>query len=175
MKIDLQDTKVGGFNFGFLRAISYQSTGGAELGECVATAARIHEGDFDSWIQEWTRLADRAAQEAGAALKKGNQVEARGAFLRASNYYRAAEFYASHEDPRQYALWTRSRKCFHQAASLMSPPIEILEIPFEDARLPGYFVSSGEGKRPTLIAMGGFDSSKEALMSNERSNSHKTA
>jgi hypothetical protein len=57
MKIDLQDTEVGGFNYEFLRAISYQNSGGAELGECVAAAARIHEGDFDSWIQEWTRLA----------------------------------------------------------------------------------------------------------------------
>lgn len=51
MKIDLLDTKVGGFNYEFLRAISYQKTEGAELGECVAVAARIHEGDFD-WLEE---------------------------------------------------------------------------------------------------------------------------
>lgn len=163
MRIDLLATEVGGFNYEFLRAISYQRTEGAELGECVAVAAHMHEGDFDSWIQEWTRLADRIAQEAEAALKKGKRVEARSAFTRASNYYHAAEFYASHVDPRQCALWTRSRECFHQAASLMSPPIEVLEIPFEDARLPGYFVSGGEGKRPTLIAMGGFDSSGEEV------------
>ncbi len=163
MKIDLQETKVGGFNYEFLRAISYQVTGGAELGECVAVAARIHEGDFDSWIQEWTRLADRVAQEAEAAMKKGKQIDACRAFLRASNYYRAAEFYASHEDPRQYALWTRSRECFHQAVSFMSPRVEILEIPFEGAQLPGYFIPCGEGKHPTLIAMGGFDSSGEEV------------
>jgi pimeloyl-ACP methyl ester carboxylesterase len=163
MKIDLLDTEVGGFNYEFLRAISYQASGGAELGECIAAVARIHEGDFDSWIQEWTRLADRVAQEAETALKKGKQAEACHAFLRASNYYRAAEFYVSHTDPRQFALWTRSRECFHQAASLMSPVVEILEIPFEEARLPGYFVSGGEGRRPTLIAMGGFDSSGEEV------------
>ncbi len=64
MKIDLLDTKVGGFNYEFLRTISYQRTEGAELGECLAVAAHIHEGDFDCWIQEWTRLADRVAQEA---------------------------------------------------------------------------------------------------------------
>ncbi len=163
MRINLLDTEVGGFNYEFLRAISYQRTEGAELGECVVATARIHEGDFDSWIQEWIRLAERVAQEAGVTLKKGKQVEARSAFLRASNYYRAAEFYASHEDPQQYALWTRSRECFQQAASLMSPPIEVLEIPFEDARLPGYFVSGGEGRRPTLMAVGGFDSSGEEV------------
>jgi hypothetical protein len=33
MKIDLLDTEVGGFNYEFLRAISYVASRGAELGE----------------------------------------------------------------------------------------------------------------------------------------------
>jgi len=45
----------------------------------------------------------------------------------------------------------------------MSPPVEVLEIRFQNSRLPGYFVSGGEGKRPLLIAMSGFDGSGEEL------------
>jgi len=163
MKIDLQETRVGGFNYEFLRTISYQASAGAELGECVAAATSIHEGDFESWIAAWSRLADRVATLAETALQEGDTISARNAFLRASNYYRAAEFYASHEDARQEAAWAHSRNCFQHAASLTSRPIEVLSIPFEQARLPGYFVSGGEGKRPTLLALGGFDSSGEEV------------
>lgn len=163
MHIDLQNTKVGGFNYELLRAMSYSATGGTELGECLAAATCIEEGNFESWIAEWTRLADRVAQEGEVSLHKGRRISARNAFLRASNYYRAAEFYASYEHPRQYAAWTRSRVCFREAASLMSPPIEVVEIPFEGVKLPGYFVSGGQGKRPTLIAMGGLGSSGEEV------------
>lgn len=163
MKIDLQETRVGGFNFEFLRAISYQATAGAELGEGVAVASAIRDGDFESWVAAWSRMADQVAALAETALEEGDTVSARGAFLRASNYYRAAEFYASYEDPRQEAAWARTRTCFQHAASLTSPPIEVLSIPFEGTHLPGYFVSGGEGTRPTLIALGGFDSSGEEI------------
>ena len=47
--------------------------------------------------------------------------------------------------------------------NLMDKPIESIEIDFEDAKLPAYFIKGGEGKRPTLIAMGGFDSTMEEV------------
>src|SRR5690348_8778714 len=135
MNIDLRNPKVGSFNFEFLRAMSYSATGGTELGECLAVATRIEEGNFESWIAEWAQLADRVAQEAEAYLHKGQHISARNALLRASNYYRAAEFFASYENPRQYSTWTRSRVCFREAAALMSPAIEVVEIPFEGVNL----------------------------------------
>jgi hypothetical protein len=70
MHVDLQQTKVGGFSYELLRAMSYSATGGSELGECLAVATRIEEGNFESWIAEWTRMADRVAQEAEAYLHK---------------------------------------------------------------------------------------------------------
>ena len=41
MKIELQETRVGKFNYEFLRTISFQATAGAELGECVAAASSM--------------------------------------------------------------------------------------------------------------------------------------
>lgn len=164
MKVDISNTKVGGFNFEFLRAISYGVTGGSELGEGIAAIQNVIDGDFESWIKSWTNLADLTVGKAEEYLKNGDIAGARGAYLRASNYYRAAEFYATGSDPRQLDAWRKSRDCFQRAAQLMTPPIESLEIPFENAKLPGYFVSGGAGgKRPTLIAMSGFDGSGEEL------------
>ena len=161
MHINLLDTAVGHSHFEIMRALSLMPTGGAELGEVVQTANRIKDRDVDQWINEWRATADHAARAAEDALLKEQFVTARQAFLRASTYYRTAVFYATFDDPRHKRLWEHGRACFHQAIRLMSPTPEIVEIPFGDARLPGYFIKGGEGKRPTLIALGGFDSTME--------------
>lgn len=164
MKIDLTKTDVGAFNFEFLRLISSQSVGAAEIGECIDTIARIRKDDFDSWITEWNRTATRVAALGHQQLDRGDTVAARGTFLRAANYFRAAEFYATHGDRRQHQAWQRSRQCFAAAAPLLPYPPESIEIPFGDARLPGYFVTgAGEGRCPTLVAMSGFDGSGEEV------------
>ncbi len=72
-----------------------------------------------------------------------------------------AVFYAHPKDPRHTALWKRSKASFHSMIPLMDHPIESLNIEFEGAQLPAYFVSGGGGERPTLIALGGFDSTME--------------
>ncbi len=163
MNIAMHNTAVGGFNYEVLRAMSTLGTGGADLGECLLTAARIHEGDFESWTQEWQRTADAVAREAEQALHQNRRKSAGHLFMRASSYYRLAEFFVTYENPRQEQVWKCSRECFQQAISLLSLPVEPVMIPFEDTPLPGYFVSGGDGKRPLLLAMGGFDSSAEEL------------
>ncbi len=56
MKLTFKDQT---FSFELLRAIGYAPYGGADLGECLATAARIKEGDLESWHAEWLRTAER--------------------------------------------------------------------------------------------------------------------
>lgn len=163
MKIDMNDKTVGGFNYEFLRGISLEYVGAAEYGECMETINRIKDGNFHSWISEWAATADNVSKYADKELESMNYNVARDAFLRASNYYRMAVFYVAHTDPRHTELWKRSKECFHNMIKLMENPIENIEIDFEDAKLPGYFISGGEGKRPTLIAMGGFDSTMEEV------------
>jgi hypothetical protein len=163
MKVDFGDKLVGGFNYEFVRGVSNVSAGAAELGECFETMRHVRNNDFESWIEHWTATADRVAAFAEQQLKAGDQLSARNAFLRASNYYRMAVFYAAHTDPRHTKLWKRSRECFRQMIPLESRPIECVEVDFENARLPAYFISAGEGVRPTLIALGGFDSTMEEV------------
>jgi len=163
MKLDFSDKAVGGFNYEFVRGISTQHAGAAEFGECVETLDRIRNNNFESWVSEWTITADRVADYAAQALQSDDTISARTAFLKASNYYRMAVFYASHTDPRHTELWKRSKECFHAMIRLMDNPIENLNIDFEGAKLPAYFVYGGEGRRPTLIALGGFDSTMEEV------------
>src|ERR671910_196378 len=119
------------FWFEPLRSLSHVVSGGADIGECLATAARITEGDYDSWHDEWLRTADRVAVEAERSDAGGHDVSARQGFLRASNYYRNAEFFlhADPRDPRLDHAWRRSVECFHRACGLSDPPIELVEIP----------------------------------------------
>lgn len=155
------------FSFELLRAVGYTPYGGADIGECLATAERINERDLESWHREWFRTADRIHTIAEAALSKQHLISAREAFLRASNYYRTAEFFLHTDpsDPRILATWRASRASFASAARLFAPPFEAVEIPFEDTTLPGYFYRPDDTltPRPTLIFHGGFDSTVEEL------------
>ena len=54
MKIAFQDPT---FSFQLLRAMSGTYYKGADIGECLSTAYRIKEGDFESWYQEWLKTA----------------------------------------------------------------------------------------------------------------------
>jgi alpha-beta hydrolase superfamily lysophospholipase len=156
------------FWFETLRILSQTAYGGADIGEVLTTAQRITTGDYDSWHDEWLATADRIATEAEGALAAGHHISARDGFLRASSYYRFAEFYlhGNSDDPRIGHAYTRGHECFMQAATLFDPPIEPVEIPYEGTVLRGYFYpAAGQeaGARPTVIMHSGFDGSCEEL------------
>lgn len=153
------------FDAQFMRALTHQVYGGAELGECFWAAAQIKDGDFKSWVTVWRKLAESVEGKAEKSFANGHLVSAREAYLRASNYHRCAEFMISPGEPLHHEIWQKSRECFRMAGSLFDPPIQPVNIPFQDHRLPGYFIPAGaEGeKRPTVIVIGGGDSSGEEL------------
>ena len=155
------------FDGQLLRALAHAYYGGADVGECLSTAHRIREGDFDGWYSEWFQTGDRIYAAAEQSLAAGDTVSAREAYLRASNYYRTSfiVFYASPVDPRLVAAFDRQTESFRKAAALFSPAFEPITIPFEGTTLPGYFykVDDSGMPRPTLIATGGYDSTVEEL------------
>ncbi|MEU6212121.1 alpha/beta fold hydrolase [Streptomyces sp. NPDC047023] len=150
-----------------LRSMSHIAYGGADFGEVVTTGERITEGDYDSWYTEWIATADRVAGEAEKALAAGHRISARDGFLRASNYYRSAEFFLHGNpcDARHDHAYDRSVTCFRAAAALFTPVIEPVEIPYEDTTLPGYFyrVDGSGTPRPTVIMHNGFDGTAEEM------------
>jgi len=154
------------FSFELLRTIGYAPYGGADIGECLVTASRIRQGDFESWYEHWNKTARRVHALAEDALQQGKRVSAREAYLRASNYYRTAEFFlhGNPHDPRILATWGASRTTFRQAVNLMDTPVEV-RIPYEGTFLPGYYYrpDASHQPHPTLIVHGGYDSTGEEL------------
>ncbi len=153
------------FSFELLRTASYGLYGGSEIGEVLATAKQIREGDFESWYIEWQRTAARIEAVATDALQKEHRVSAGQAFLRASNYYRTAEFFLAPDDPRRLVAFEKSRTTFRQFLELTGILVERIRIPYEGTTLPGYFyrVDDSLSQRRTLLSLGGFDSTGEEL------------
>ena len=155
------------FSFELLRTVSYAPYGGADLGECLVTASQIRQGDFESWYEHWSKTARRVHTLAEDALQQGQRVSAREAYLRASNYYRTAEFFlhGKPQDPRILSTWGNSRATFRQAIKLMDTPVEEVLIPYEGSHLPGYFYRPDDFHHPcpTLMVHGGYDSTGEEL------------
>lgn len=145
------------------RTIGHGTYGGAELGECLATAGRVIDGDRESWYRAWLQLADRTFAAAESSAVHGYRESTRSAFLRASNYYRNA--YVFHlERPLPELVgdaYRRQRDAFQRATAAMSRPPQQMAIPFEDMTLPGYFCAVDETRRPLIISVGGYDSTAE--------------
>ena len=150
--------------FNFVRALMVAGTGGAEINECLLTVDRVRKNHNEDWVREWASLADKVHRVADRAAQAGQTITTRQAYMRASNYYRAAMFSLAHTDPRLDSYLRLSRECFHSAAKLFSPQIEVVDITFGQARLPGYFLSAGGSRRPTLLVLNGGDSTNEEMV-----------
>ncbi|WP_231476614.1 hypothetical protein [Methanoculleus sp. MH98A] len=90
------------FAFEFQRTLGASYSGEADIGECLATASRIKEGDFESWYCEWKKTADNFRAAGDESLAAGHRVTAMEAYYRAATYYRTAEFFlhGNGTDPR---------------------------------------------------------------------------
>ncbi|EHQ34198.1 alpha/beta hydrolase family protein [Methanoplanus limicola] len=155
------------FSFQFLRTVGASYSGEADIGECLATASRIKEGDFESWYSEWKNTADTFRTAGDKSLAAGHRRTAMEAYYRAATYYRTAEFFlhGNSTDPRIVETWGKSRETFCDALALDAVPYEIVSIPYENTTLPGYFymVDNSGKSRTLLIVQTGFDGCQEEL------------
>lgn len=134
------------FWFETLRNLGLAAYGGSDVGEVVATASRVTPGDYDGWHDAWLSTAERLETE----VRQSHPISARDGLLRASSYYRAAEFFlhGNPGDPRIDHAYERSVACFRDAVAHF-PDITPVEIPYQDTVLRGYFYrAAGEGPKP---------------------------
>lgn len=156
------------FDYQTLRTMAHTTFGGAEPGEVLTTIERIEDGDTEAWHTEWRATAERLEQAGDEAARRGNTRTACGAYLRAHNYYRTAEFFLSATDPRRRPTYENSREMFRNGIELLDTPAKTVDIPYEGTTLPGYvFLPSGSTSSvspyPTIVCLGGFDSIAEEL------------
>jgi dienelactone hydrolase len=154
-------------SYQFRRQLGETQEGAGAVSECFQAANRMIPGDPESWHEEWLRVAERNDRRGDAAAAAGHVVTAKQCWLRSVDYYRSAEFWLAADDPRRLETFTKCETAFQKAGRYFDPPIERVEIPYEDGtHLYGYFVRAPYAveRQPVLIAFGGLDSFKEELM-----------
>ena len=154
------------FDRQLVRSLSAVYAGSADLGEVLATARRVGPPNPGRWASAWTASAERAEANARQALADQQRETARGAFLRASEYYRQAFYFLRGrlDDPRLQAGYAAHVAAFGSAAALTDRPVTEVRIPYDGTTLKGYFCTpdaSGTA-RPTLLLPCGYDSTAEA-------------
>ena len=168
-------------SYGTLNAIGACSYGAAEFGEIATVVKRINDRGatpltyYEEYEREGKRLAALAREEEAA----GHLHTARGAYLRAATYYAQALFNvlstASDEDiaamaaggavppaarKKERGVYTSVRDNWEKAGALMSPPMEVLEIPWEGENpMPAWFIKAenDDRPRPTVLFTNGSD------------------
>ena len=162
LKDDLLDSQA-------LRALGYAPYGAADIGECVSTASRITRVDKALWNGEWMSTATRVRTLADAAFAAGDLAGARAAYFRSSNYFRTSNIFAMEIHAQSMDILkaghAKEVAAFRAGAALLEFPPDLIEIPYEETTLPGYFFrASGDGtKRPTMIITNGYDGTAEEL------------
>lgn len=153
------------FQFALEVALGCTYRQAADVGEVLATASRITDGDADSWVQEWTETANASWTAACQAQAAGRRVSALSHYRRAATYHATALYRISH--PTQFApereleIWRRQRECWERIVDLLPVPRERISIAYEDTTLPAYFFRAPEAapgeRRPLVILNNGSD------------------
>ena len=110
------------------------------------------------------KVADGVRAYAGKFADGNYKPAAAHAYLRACNYYQMAERFRTPKDDRALGAFRRGVECFHRFIKLTDVKIEIVEVPFVDGKLPGYFVhaqNAKPGKTPCVVFFDGLDVTKE--------------
>ena len=155
-----------GWEMTVLRLVAESRYGGSDPGEVDRAVRLLREGDEESWWSQWSSLAEEVEALARRAEDDGHFATARHGYLRASNYYRTAEFFLPGTDPRKPQIYEKLTHCFRRAGAYFSPPLERVEIGFEGKTMPGYYFPPGPGEggpSPVVIFLGGADSLAEEL------------
>ncbi len=155
-------------SYQFRRGLGETQEGGGAVSELFQAASRMKPGDAQSWHVEWLRIAERNDARGDEEERAGHVRTAMNCWLRASEYYRQAEFWLLPEDPRRLATFTRCEAVTQKWMRHLDPPGEAVEIPYESGKpMPAYFIKSPQydaaGRQPVLISFGGLDSFKDEL------------
>jgi 2,6-dihydroxypseudooxynicotine hydrolase len=138
---------------------------GTDYGDFAATIARISR--WDDWCREWGVTATRYEESAQQAAAAGLALTAGGAWRRAALAWHWGKFvFVDHLD-EQRAAHDRCVEDFRRGAATLSPPAELVAIPYAGTQLRAYLRRPDDrlsAERPRVVIMvPGLDSTKEEL------------
>lgn len=134
---------------------------GLDPGDVRDALANIKTRDPDEWAAAWSAVADRyqrAAEEASSAQEK------RANYLRAWRLYYFGQWPVSSSAGKK-AAYLKALSTFIKSAEALSPPLEVIRIPFEGKEIIGYLRLPAHASAPVplIYAVSGLDSRKENL------------
>src|SRR3979490_1744994 len=133
----------------------------------LEVAQRMKPFELESWITEWTRVAEKNEEMADKFAAAGFKVTANEYYLRAAGFYRRACWPQPGTDSRMLTSYKKARYNFDKAWKLVRPPFERVQINYEGKMLDGYFrkPNNPPGKKfPAVIAFQGADTMAEATI-----------
>jgi pimeloyl-ACP methyl ester carboxylesterase len=134
---------------------------GLDPGDVREALSTIKTRDPDEWAAAWSGVADRYYRTA-ESLSAADQKRAN--YLRAWRLYYFAQWpVASSEGKR--AAYVKALGAFLKSTRFLSPPVQVVRIPFEGKEIVGYLrlPASAAGPVPLVFAVSGLDSRKENL------------
>ncbi|HEY7316727.1 MAG TPA: hypothetical protein VIE89_04065 [Candidatus Binatia bacterium] len=123
-------------------------------------ARRVKSFNLESWHAEWLQVAEKNEELAVGFERQERKVTAHEFYLRAADFYRRAVVYLPETDPRMLPTYKKLEKSFNQAWSLVPPPFERVEIPYEGHMLEALFYPGRGGsrtRRPIVYNYAGAD------------------
>ena len=133
---------------------------GIDYNDFLNTSARTKA--WDDWCREWCATAAMHDEQAQQAEARGNAASAAEAnFLAAIAYHFACNNFV-HDYDQYIPAHGKKVSCYAKVTSHLTPPAERHEVPFGNARMPGYLRVPATGERqPVVIIISGVDSTKE--------------
>jgi len=123
-------------------------------------AQRVKFFNLESWHTEWTQVAQKNEELAAGFEGEQRKLTAHEFYLRAADFYRRAVVYMPDSDPRMLPTYKKLEENFDKAWSVVPPPFERVQIPYEGHMLPALFWP-GRGKAgsrlPVVYNYGGAD------------------
>ena len=137
---------------------------GTDYSDFTATLARITR--WADWCREWGVTAAHYERLAEAAEDAGQRQTAAGAWQRAALAWHWGKFVFVDDPVQQRAAHERAVACFSRAAPALTPPAELVRVPYGDTTLAAYLrvpPAAGFIDAPVVIMVPGLDSTKEEL------------
>jgi dienelactone hydrolase len=123
-------------------------------------AQRVKFFNLESWHTEWTQVARKNEELAAGFEREQRKQTAHEFYLRAADFYRRAVVYMPDSDLRMLPTYKKLEENFDKAWSVVPPPFERVQIPYEGHMLPALFWP-GRGKTgsrlPVVYNYGGAD------------------
>lgn len=143
--------------------LGYAQQGGLSPGSLLTAFGQIRDGDPESWVVVFTRLARAAATRAQTAEQDGNRRAAALDWLAACVAWRATIGMIAPSEARARDGGEQVSHTFRAFLKASDVALEPWQVDFADATLPAYISAAVEDAERLAIVIGGGDTCAEDL------------